>query len=67
MPGFELWGPEERQHLNDVLETGVLMRYGFDGPRQGHWKAKELEAAICQTFGCRYAQLTSSGTAALTT
>ena len=27
----------------------------------------ELEAAVCQTFGSKYAQLTSSGTAALTT
>jgi 8-amino-3,8-dideoxy-alpha-D-manno-octulosonate transaminase len=43
------------------------MRYGFDGPRKGIWKAKELEQAICDTFGCGYAQLTSSGTAALTT
>lgn len=67
MPGFELWGADERKELNDVLENGILMRYGFDGMRNGHWKARELEAAICQTFGCRYAQLTSSGTAALTT
>jgi len=49
------------------LETGILMRYGFDGPRKGIWKSKELEAAICKTFGTGYAQLTSSGTAALTT
>jgi 8-amino-3,8-dideoxy-alpha-D-manno-octulosonate transaminase len=67
MPGFELWGEEERKEVNDVLETGILMRYGFDGPRKGIWKAKELEAEICNTFGSIYAQLTSSGTAALTT
>ncbi len=67
MPGFELWGEEERKEVNDVLETGILMRYGFDGPRKGIWKAKELEAEICNTFGSKYAQLTSSGTAALTT
>ncbi len=67
MPGFELFGEEERKEVNEVLETGILMRYGFDGPRKGIWKAKELEAAIIQTFGCGYAQLTSSGTAALTT
>src|SRR6476620_2004587 len=67
MPGFEFFGEEERKELNDVLETGILMRYGFDGPRKGHWKAKELEAAIMQTFSCSYAQLTSSGTSALTT
>lgn len=67
MPGFEFFGPEERKEVNDVLETGILMRYGFDGPRKGIWKAKELEEAICETFGCQYAQLLSSGTAALTT
>jgi len=67
MPGFELFGAEERKEVNDVLETGILMRYGFDGPRKGIWKAIELEEAIKKTFGCAYAQLTSSGTAALTT
>ena len=67
MPGYETWGAEERKELNDVLETGILMRYGFDGPRKNIWKAKELEQAICGTFGVQYAQLTSSGTSALTT
>ena len=67
MPGFELFGPEERKHINDVMETGILMRYGFDGPRKGIWKSKELEAAICAKLGCHYTQLTSSGTSALST
>jgi 8-amino-3,8-dideoxy-alpha-D-manno-octulosonate transaminase len=67
MPGFEFFDADERKHVNDVMETGILMRYGFDGPRKGIWKAKELESAICDTFGCRHAQLVSSGTAALTT
>lgn len=67
MPGFELWSDIERKHLNDVVQNGVLMRYGFDGNRYGHWKAKELEMAISNYFGCKYAQLVSSGTAALTT
>ena len=67
MPGFEFWGDDERKQVNDVLETGILMRYGFDGARKGIWKAKELEQEVCSTFGCNYAQLTSSGTAALTT
>jgi 8-amino-3,8-dideoxy-alpha-D-manno-octulosonate transaminase len=67
MPGYELWSDKERKEVNDVLETGILMRYGFDGPRKGVWKSKDLEAAICGTFGSRYAQLTSSGTSALTT
>ena len=67
MPGFEFFGAEERKEVNDVLETGILMRYGFDGPRKGIWKALELEKAITEVFGCKYAQLTSSGTGALTT
>lgn len=67
MPGFELWSDAERKEVNDVLETGILMRYGFDGPRKGIWKSIELEQAICKTFGVKHAQLTSSGTAALTT
>src|SRR3984957_16749285 len=66
MPGFELFGPEERKEVNDVLETGILMRYGFDGPRKGIWKSKELEAEISGKLGCGYTQLVSSGTAALT-
>lgn len=67
MPGYETWGAEERKELMDVLDNGILMRYGFDGPRKGIWKSKELEKAICDKFGCQYAQLVSSGTAALTT
>lgn len=67
MPGFEFWGEEEKKEVNDVLETGILMRYGFDAPRKGIWKSIELEKEICKTFGSKYAQLTSSGTSALTT
>ncbi len=67
MPGFELFGAEERKEVQDVLDSGVLMRYGFDGMRNGHWKAKELEKAITETFGVNHAQLTSSGTTALST
>ncbi len=67
MPGFEHFGKEEIKEVNDVLETGIMMRYGFDGTRKGIWKARELETAICETFGCKHAQLLSSGTAALTT
>ncbi len=67
MPGYEFFGDEERKEVNDVLETGIMMRYGFDGPRKGIWKSVELEKEITKVFGCTYAQLTSSGTAALTT
>ena len=65
MPGFELFGDAERKEVQDVLNSGVLMRYGFDGLRQGHWKAKDLETAIEKRFAVQHAQLLSSGTAAV--
>jgi 8-amino-3,8-dideoxy-alpha-D-manno-octulosonate transaminase len=65
MPGFELFGEAERKEVHDVLDSGVLMRYGFDGLRQGHWKAKDLELAIQKRFEVKHAQLLSSGTAAV--
>src|SRR5215212_4295081 len=67
MPGFELWSDKEKKELNDVVQTGVLMRYGFEGLRKDVWKSKELESEICKFFGSSYAQLTSCGTSALTT
>jgi len=66
MPGFEIFGEEERQQVNDVLESGVLMRYGFDEKRNGHWKAKEFEIAFAKRMQSKYCQLVSSETSALT-
>ena len=66
MPGFELFGDKERKEVHDVLDTGVLMRYGFDGMRNGHYKAKELEKALETRMQINHVQLVSSGTAALT-
>ena len=65
MPGFELFGDLQRHEVNDVLQNGVLMRYGFDGMRNGHWKAKELESVLQKTFQSKHVQLVSSGTAAV--
>ncbi|TXE07965.1 DegT/DnrJ/EryC1/StrS family aminotransferase [Gelidibacter salicanalis] len=65
MPGFELFGNAERKEVNDVLDSGVLMRYGFDGMRNGHWKAKELETELQATLKAQHVQLVSSGTAAV--
>jgi 8-amino-3,8-dideoxy-alpha-D-manno-octulosonate transaminase len=65
MPGFELFGDAERKEVKDVLDSGVLMRYGFDGLRKGQWKAKDLETAIEKRFAVQHAQLLSSGTAAV--
>ncbi len=66
MPGFELFGEEEKKEVADVLKSGVLMRYGFDGMRNGHFKAKEFEEKFAKLMGSNYAQMTSSGTSALT-
>ena len=67
MPGYEFFGNEERKEVSDVLETGILMRYGFDALRKGRWKTRELEEEINRKFGSKHTQLVSSGTAALTT
>ncbi|MDH3699089.1 MAG: DegT/DnrJ/EryC1/StrS family aminotransferase [Flavobacteriaceae bacterium] len=67
MPGFELFGDLEKKEVQDVLDNGVLMRYGFDGMRNGHWKTKELEEALANRMQVKHAQVVSSGTTALTT
>lgn len=66
MPGFEIFGDAERKEVQDVLDTGVLMRYNFDGPRNDIWKAKTFEEDLANRLGCSHAHLVSSGTAALT-
>jgi len=65
MPGFELFSDLERKEVTDVLDNGVLMRYGFDGMRNGHWKAKALEDELSKTLKTKHVQLVSSGTAAV--
>jgi len=67
MPGFEIFGDEERKEVTDVLETGVLFRYGFEGARNGHFKALEFEKKLAGITGSNYSHLCSSGTAALCT
>ena len=65
MPGFEIFGEEERAEVGQVLDTGVLFRYGFDQARNGHWKAKTFEKELAERLGAGYCHLCSSGTAAL--
>jgi 8-amino-3,8-dideoxy-alpha-D-manno-octulosonate transaminase len=65
MPGFEIFGEEERKEVNDVLESGVLFRYGFDAARNGHWKARTFEQALARRAGVAHCHLCSSGTSAL--
>ncbi|MDR1885369.1 MAG: DegT/DnrJ/EryC1/StrS family aminotransferase [Synergistaceae bacterium] len=67
MPGWEMFDESEKRHVGEVMETGVMMRYGFDAKRMGRWKAREMEEAICRITGAKYALLLADGTAALTT
>jgi len=65
MPGMELFGAEERKEVMDVLETGALFRYNHDEMRQGHWKAKDLEAEVRKFTGAKFAHAVSSGSTAV--
>src|SRR4026208_1995467 len=67
MPGTELFGAEERKEVNDVLETGILFRYGHDAQRNNHWKAKEFETEVKKITGAKYAHAMSSGSTAIAT
>ena len=67
MPGFEIFGDEEKREVQDVLDTGVLFRYGFDKARNGNWKVKTFENEFSQFVGSKHCLLCSSGTTALIT
>src|ERR1051326_6699033 len=65
MPGTELFGAEERKEINDVVETGILFRYGHDAQRNNHWKAKDFEAEVRKITGAKFAHAMSSGSTAI--
>lgn len=65
MPGFELFGDEERKQVNRVLDTGILARYGFEDLRSS--VAAGLEQQLAESVGSSYAHLVSSGSTALVT
>lgn len=67
MPGTELFGAEERKEVNDVMETGILFRYGHDAQRNNHWKAKDFEAEVKKITGAKFAHAMSSGSTAIAT
>ena len=46
MPRLEAFGDEVRKEVNEVLQTGVLMRYSFDQARAGNWQALAFEEAL---------------------
>ncbi|MBL0740335.1 DegT/DnrJ/EryC1/StrS family aminotransferase [Chryseolinea lacunae] len=65
MPGTELFGYEEKKEVNDVLETGVLFRYGHDAQRNNQWKARDFEAEVKKITGAKFAHAVSSGSTAV--
>ncbi len=65
MPGTELFGEEERREVMEVLETGVLFRYGHETQRRGRWKAQGMETAVRDYTGAGHALAVSSGSTAV--
>ena len=67
MPGYEVFGEEERRAINELFDAngGVLFAHGFDALRKGIYKVREFEAAAAKKFAVAHAQAVSSGTAAL--
>ena len=56
MPGFEIFNNEEKKEVQDVLDNGVLMRYGFDGMRNGHHKVATLERDLASKMQTKHAR-----------
>jgi len=65
VPGFEIFGAEEKAQVLEVLESGVLFRYEFAAQRKGVWKVLEFERAFAAYANATHAQAVTSGTAAL--
>ena len=65
MPGFEIFGEEEKKEIMDVLGTGVLFRYEFLEQRKGVFKVREFEQNFASYCGAGHAQAVTSGTTAL--
>jgi 8-amino-3,8-dideoxy-alpha-D-manno-octulosonate transaminase len=65
MPGFEVFGEEERKEAMEVFDTGVLFRYEFVEQRRGVYKVREFEEKFAHYCGVSHAQAVTSGSAAL--
>lgn len=65
MPGFEIFGEEEKKEILEVLETGVLFRYEFPNERKGIYKVRTFEERFAAYCGVKHGQAVTSGTAAL--
>jgi 8-amino-3,8-dideoxy-alpha-D-manno-octulosonate transaminase len=67
MPGFEVFGEEERKAINDLFDAngGILFAHGFDALRKGIYKVREFESILSEKFHVPHAQAVCSGSAAL--
>ncbi|MDH4321894.1 MAG: DegT/DnrJ/EryC1/StrS family aminotransferase, partial [Desulfobulbaceae bacterium] len=65
MPGFEVFGEEEKKEIMEVLDTGVLFRYEFGEQRKGVYKVRSFEEKFAAYCGVKHGQAVTSGTAAL--
>lgn len=65
MPGFELIGDAEREHVNHVLDNGIFFRYEFANERKGVYKVRDFETQFAKFVGTNYAQAVTSGSSAL--
>jgi 8-amino-3,8-dideoxy-alpha-D-manno-octulosonate transaminase len=67
MPGYEVFGKEEQQAINEIFDTngGILFAHGFDAMRKGIYRVREFEAAFIKKMDVQYAQAVCSGSAAL--
>lgn len=65
MGGAELIGKEEKEAVSEVIERGVLFRYGFNEKRKNIFRVLEFEEEFGKYMGCQYALGVSSGSAAL--
>ncbi|MEW6519226.1 MAG: DegT/DnrJ/EryC1/StrS family aminotransferase [Thermodesulfobacteriota bacterium] len=65
MPGFEVFGEEEKKEILEVLDTGVLFRYEFPEQRRGVYKVRTFEEQFARYCGVKHAQAVTSGTSAL--
>lgn len=67
MPGFEVFGEEERQAINEIfdLNGGIVFAHGFDAMRNGVYRVREYEHAFAKALGAKHGQAVSSGTAAI--
>lgn len=65
MAGTEVFDEEEKKHVMEVMETGVMFRFNHDKERKGVWKSKEFEQELIKYTGASYAHLVSSGSTAV--